>query len=46
MIIMGVTSFKTVDEYIAGQAETTQAALAHVQSAIRKALPNADGVIS
>ncbi|MBV9269099.1 MAG: DUF1801 domain-containing protein [Acidobacteriaceae bacterium] len=36
----------TVDEYIAGQPEAVQAVLEHVRSTIRKALPDAEEVIS
>lgn len=38
--------FKSVDEYIAAQPAATQAALNQVRRAIRKALPNAEEVIS
>jgi uncharacterized protein YdhG (YjbR/CyaY superfamily) len=39
-------NFKTVDEYIAAQPETTQVVLKRVRSTIRKALPGAEEVIS
>ena len=39
-------SFKSVDEYIASQPAAVQDALTRVRSAIRKALPAADEVIS
>ena len=38
--------FKSVDEYIASQPATVQAALERVRSAIRKAVPRAEEVIS
>ena len=43
---MAKTGFKSVDEYIASQPETTQGVLNRVRSAIRKAVPNAEEVIS
>jgi len=43
---MATTTFKSVDEYIAAQPETTQAVLQRVRSIIHKALPGADEVIS
>jgi uncharacterized protein YdhG (YjbR/CyaY superfamily) len=43
---MAKTGFKSVDEYIASQPEATQDALTLVRSAIRKALPKADEMIS
>jgi uncharacterized protein YdhG (YjbR/CyaY superfamily) len=43
---MAKTGFKNVDEYIAAQPEAGQAVLRTVRSAIRKALPKAEEVIS
>jgi uncharacterized protein YdhG (YjbR/CyaY superfamily) len=43
---MATTDFKSVDEYIAAQPDAAQAALGLVRSAIRKAMPGADEVIS
>jgi uncharacterized protein YdhG (YjbR/CyaY superfamily) len=43
---MAKTGFKSVDAYIAAQPETSQAVLTRVRTAIRKALPAADEVIS
>ncbi|HEU0017417.1 MAG TPA: DUF1801 domain-containing protein [Methyloceanibacter sp.] len=43
---MAKTSFRSVDEYIAAQPEATQAVLECVRSIIRKALPDAEEVIS
>jgi uncharacterized protein YdhG (YjbR/CyaY superfamily) len=43
---MTKTDFKNVDEYIAVQPEAGQAVLGTVRSAIRKALPKAEEVIS
>ena len=43
---MSKTTFQTVEQYIAAQPEGTQVVLEQVRSAIRKALPNADEVIS
>ena len=43
---MATTDLKSVDEYIAEQPDAVQAALALVRSAIRKAMPGADEVIS
>jgi uncharacterized protein YdhG (YjbR/CyaY superfamily) len=43
---MGTTDFKSVDEYISAQPDAAQAALGQVRSAIRKAMPGADEVIS
>ena len=40
------TDFKSVDEYIASQSEAVQAVLRRVRSAIRKAVPAAEEVIS
>ena len=40
------TDFKSVDEYIASQPEAVQAVLRRVRSAIRKAVPAAEEVIS
>ena len=43
---MAKTDFKSVNEYIASQPGSVQAALKRVRSAIRKALPGAEEVIS
>lgn len=43
---MAKTAFKTVDDYIASQPEANQAILERVRSTIRKALPDAEEVIS
>jgi uncharacterized protein YdhG (YjbR/CyaY superfamily) len=43
---MAKSEFKTVDEYIASQPATLQAALERVRSSIRKAVPRAEEVIS
>lgn len=43
---MAKTDFKSVDEYIASQPKAAQDALKRVRSAIRKALPRAEEVIS
>ena len=43
---MAKTGFKSVDEYIAAQPEAAQGLLESVRSAIRKALPGAEEVIS
>ncbi len=43
---MANTDFKSVDEYIATHPEEAQATLQRVRSAIRKALPGAEEVIS
>lgn len=43
---MAKTDFASVDEYIASQPETAQSILKRVRSAIRKALPEAEEVIS
>jgi uncharacterized protein YdhG (YjbR/CyaY superfamily) len=43
---MATTDLKSVDEYIAAQPDAAQAALGLVRSAIRKAMPGADEVIS
>jgi uncharacterized protein YdhG (YjbR/CyaY superfamily) len=43
---MAKTSFRSVDAYIASQPETAQAALKRVRAIIRKALPEAEEVIS
>ena len=40
------TDFQSVDEYIASQPEAVQGVLGRVRSAIRKALPRAEEVIS
>ncbi len=43
---MTKTDFKNVDEYIAAQPEAAQAVLVTLRSTIRKALPEAEEVIS
>ena len=43
---MTKTDFKSVDEYIASQPEAAQAVLQRVRSAIRRAVPRAEEVIS
>ena len=43
---MAKTDFKSVDEYIASQPEAVQGILAQVRSAIRKAVPEAQEIIS
>ena len=43
---MARTDYKSVGEYIASQAEAAQAVLERVRSAIRRALPRAEEVIS
>jgi uncharacterized protein YdhG (YjbR/CyaY superfamily) len=43
---MANTDFKSVDEYIASKPEAVRGILERVRSAIRKALPGADEVIS
>jgi uncharacterized protein YdhG (YjbR/CyaY superfamily) len=43
---MAKTDFKSVDDYIASQPEAEQGILGRVRSAIRKALPGAEEVIS
>lgn len=43
---MAKTDFKSVDEYIASQPEAVRPILERVRSVIRKALPNAEEVIS
>ena len=43
---MAKTDFKSVDEYIASQPEAAQGVLQRVRSTIRKALPEAEEVIS
>ena len=43
---MAKTDFKTVDEYISMQPKDVQAILQRVRSAIRKAVPGAEEVIS
>ena len=43
---MAKTDFKSVDEYIAAQPAPVQVVLERVRSAIRKALPKAEEVIS
>ena len=40
------TGFKSVDEYIASQPEAVRGVLKRVRSAIRKAVPEAEEVIS
>jgi uncharacterized protein YdhG (YjbR/CyaY superfamily) len=43
---MAKTDFQSVDEYIAAQTEAVQRMLGRVRSAIRKAVPGAEEVIS
>ena len=43
---MSSTNYESVDEYIASKPESVQGILERVRSAIRKALPGADEVIS
>jgi uncharacterized protein YdhG (YjbR/CyaY superfamily) len=43
---MARTDFKSVDEYIASRPETVQAVLGRVRDTIRKAVPEAEEVIS
>lgn len=43
---MAKTDFKSVEEYIASQPRAVQRVLKRVRSAIRKAMPGADEVIS
>jgi uncharacterized protein YdhG (YjbR/CyaY superfamily) len=43
---MGMTEFKSVDEYIASQPEPIQGLLTRVRSTIRKALPEAEESVS
>jgi uncharacterized protein YdhG (YjbR/CyaY superfamily) len=43
---MAKTGFKSVDEYIRSQPESVQGLLGRVRSAIRKAVPRAEEVIS
>jgi uncharacterized protein YdhG (YjbR/CyaY superfamily) len=43
---MAKTDFKSVDEYIASKPEAVQSVLERVRSAIRKAVPEAEEVIS
>lgn len=43
---MAKTDFKSVDEYIASQPEAVRSILERVRSAIRKAVPEAEEVIS
>jgi uncharacterized protein YdhG (YjbR/CyaY superfamily) len=43
---MAKTGFKSVDEYIGSQPESVQGLLGRVRSAIRKAVPRAEEVIS
>jgi uncharacterized protein YdhG (YjbR/CyaY superfamily) len=43
---MAKTAFNSVDEYISSQPEAAQGALERVRSAIRKAVPEAQEVIS
>jgi uncharacterized protein YdhG (YjbR/CyaY superfamily) len=45
-ITMARTDFKSVDDYLASQPDAVQGILGLVRSAIRKALPGADEVIS
>jgi uncharacterized protein YdhG (YjbR/CyaY superfamily) len=44
--MMAKTDYKSVDEYIAAQPEDVQAILQRVRTAIRKAMPGAEEVIS
>ena len=43
---MAKTAFKTVDEYLASQPPVTRTVLERVRDVIRKALPEAEAVIS
>lgn len=43
---MAKTDFKSVDEYLGSQPETARSVLEHVRSTIRKAVPEAQEVIS
>jgi uncharacterized protein YdhG (YjbR/CyaY superfamily) len=43
---MAKTGFKSVDEYIASQPDPVQGVLERVRSTIRKAVPEAEEVIS
>ncbi|HET9765665.1 MAG TPA: DUF1801 domain-containing protein [Thermoanaerobaculia bacterium] len=43
---MAKTDFQSVDEYLAAQPEAAQAILRRIRAAIRKALPDAEEVIS
>jgi uncharacterized protein YdhG (YjbR/CyaY superfamily) len=43
---MANTAFLSVDEYLAAQPEVVRAALSRVRAILRKALPNAEEVIS
>jgi uncharacterized protein YdhG (YjbR/CyaY superfamily) len=43
---MATSDFKSVDEYIASKPEAVRGALGRVRTAIRKALPGAEEVIS
>jgi uncharacterized protein YdhG (YjbR/CyaY superfamily) len=43
---MPIIEWKSVDEYLAAQPEATQRILGRVRSAIRKAMPEAEEVIS
>jgi uncharacterized protein YdhG (YjbR/CyaY superfamily) len=43
---VAANNFESVDDYIASQPEVVQTALDQVRAAIRKALPNAEEVIS
>ncbi|MGH7712858.1 MAG: iron chaperone [Gemmatimonadaceae bacterium] len=43
---MAKTDFRSVDEYIARQPDDVQATLQHVRRSIRKALPDAEEVMS
>ena len=43
---MAKTAFKSIDDYIATQPETSQAVLQSVRGAIRQAVPDAEEVIS
>jgi uncharacterized protein YdhG (YjbR/CyaY superfamily) len=46
IVLMAKTDFRSVDDYIATQPQAVQAVLQQVRSAIRKALPSAEEVIS
>jgi len=43
---MAKTDYKSVDDYIGAQPETSRAALERVRNSIRKAVPNAEEVLS
>jgi uncharacterized protein YdhG (YjbR/CyaY superfamily) len=46
ILVMAKADFKSVDEYIASQPEAVQDVLELVRSSIRKAVPNAEELIS